>query len=71
MNEDFAIQLFEDKKVRIVWDAEKEKYYGMNTDEYKRNKGLTKQNLRDNMTNVELALNTLAEVGYHGVFSPI
>ena len=30
--------------------------------EYKRHKGLTKENLRDNMTNVELALNTLAEV---------
>ena len=28
----------------------------------KRRKGLTKENLRDNMTNVELALNTLAEV---------
>ena len=27
MNEDLAIQLFEGKKVRIVWDAEKEKYY--------------------------------------------
>ena len=27
MNEDFAIQFFEGKKVRIVWDAEKEKYY--------------------------------------------
>ena len=27
MNENFAIQLFEGKKVRIVWDAEKEKYY--------------------------------------------
>lgn len=35
---------------------------GMTTGEYKRHKGLTKQNLRDNMTNVELALNTLAEV---------
>ena len=34
----------------------------MTTGEYKRHKGLTKQNLRDNMTNVELALNTLAEV---------
>ena len=54
MNENFAIQLFEGKKVRIVWDAEQEKYYGMNTDEYKRNKGLAKQNLRDNMTNVYL-----------------
>ena len=27
MNDSFAIQLFEGKKVRIVWDAEKEKYY--------------------------------------------
>ena len=35
---------------------------GMTTGEYKRHKGLTKQNLRDNMTNIELALNTLAEV---------
>ena len=34
----------------------------MTTGEYKRHKGLTKENLRDNMTNVELALNTLAEV---------
>ena len=34
----------------------------MTTGEYKRYKGLTKQNLRDNMTNLELALNTLAEV---------
>ncbi len=35
---------------------------GMTTGEYKQYKGLTKQNLRDNMTNIELALNTLAEV---------
>ena len=35
---------------------------GMTTGEYKRYKGLRKENLRDNMTNVELALNTLAEV---------
>ncbi len=34
----------------------------MTTGEYKRFKGLTKENLRDNMTNLELALNTLAEV---------
>lgn len=27
MNENFAIQLFEGRKVRIVWDAEQEKYY--------------------------------------------
>jgi len=30
--------------------------------EYKQYKGLTKESLRDNMTSVELALNTLAEV---------
>ncbi len=34
---------------------------GMTTREYKTFKGLTKQNLRDNMTGVEVALNTLAE----------
>ncbi len=27
MDENFAIQLFENKQVRVVWDAEKEKYY--------------------------------------------
>ena len=27
MDENFAIQLFEGKKVRIAWDAEQEKYY--------------------------------------------
>lgn len=31
------------------------------TREYKRHKGLTKENLRDNMTNMELLLNSLAE----------
>lgn len=34
---------------------------GMNTRQYKQHKGLKKENLRDNMTNVELALNMLAE----------
>lgn len=34
---------------------------GKTTKSYKAFKGLTKQNLRDNMTNIELALNTLAE----------
>ena len=32
------------------------------TGQYKHYKGLTKENLRDNMTNIELALNTIAEV---------
>ena len=35
---------------------------GMNTREYKKYKGLKKENLRDNMTNTELVLNMLAEV---------
>lgn len=34
---------------------------GLTTREYKNYKGLHKENLRDNMTNVELAINTLAE----------
>jgi hypothetical protein len=34
----------------------------MNTREYKKLKGLKKENLRDNMTNTELVLNMLAEV---------
>ena len=34
---------------------------GLTTREYKKYKGLTKENLRDNMTNMELLLNALAE----------
>ena len=34
---------------------------GKTTRQYKHHKGLKKENLRDNMTNIELALNTLAE----------
>lgn len=34
---------------------------GRTTKDYKQYKGLKKENLRDNMTNIELALNTLAE----------
>jgi hypothetical protein len=35
---------------------------GMTTREYKKHKGLKKENLRDNMSNTELVLNMLAEV---------
>ncbi|MFH0875088.1 MAG: Bro-N domain-containing protein [archaeon] len=35
---------------------------GMTTSEYKKYKGLKKENLRDNMTNTELVLNMLSEV---------
>jgi hypothetical protein len=37
---------------------------GYTTKEYKSYKGLTKENLRDNMTNMELVLNMLAEVSF-------
>lgn len=103
------IQLFNDRRIRTVWDDKEAKWYfsvvdaiealtgterprkywsdlkvklkkegselsekigqlkltmawaGKTTKSYKAFKGLTKQNLRDNMTNIELALNTLAE----------
>ena len=35
---------------------------GLTVQEYKQLKGLKKENLRDNMTNIELVLNMLAEV---------
>ncbi len=39
-----------------------EAWTGMTTKEYKQLKGLKKENLRDNMTNMDLVLNMLAEV---------
>ena len=50
------------KDFAILTNVLTKAWSGMTTGEYKRYKGLTKQNLRDNMTNIELALNTLAEV---------
>ena len=52
----------EQKDFAILTNVLTKAWSGMTTGEYKRHKGLTKENLRDNMTNVELALNTLAEV---------
>ena len=52
----------EHKDFAILTNVLTKAWSGMTTGEYKRHKGLTKDNLRDNMTNVELALNTLAEV---------
>ena len=52
----------EQKDFAILTNVLMQAWSGMTTGEYKRHKGLTKENLRDNMTNVELALNTLAEV---------
>ena len=51
----------EQKDFAILTNVLTQAWSGMTTGEYKRHKGLTKENLRDNMTNIELALNTLAE----------
>ena len=52
----------EQKDFALLTNVLTKAWSGMTTGEYKRHKGLTKENLRDNMTNIELALNTLAEV---------
>ena len=54
--------IHEQKDFAILTNVLTQAWSGMTTSEYKKHKGLTKENLRDNMTNVELALNTLAEV---------
>ena len=55
--------IHEPKDFAILTNVLTKAWSGMTTGEYKRHKGLTKENLRDNMTNVELALNnTLTEV---------
>ena len=54
--------IHEQKDFAILTNVLMQAWSGMTTGEYKKHKGLTKENLRDNMTNVELALNTLAEV---------
>ena len=46
----------------ILTDELTRSWSGMRTREYKNFKGLKKENLRDNMTNMELVLNMLAEV---------
>ena len=45
----------------ILTDEITRAWSGMNTREYKQHKRLKKENLRDNMTNLELVLNMLAE----------
>ena len=45
----------------ILTDEITKAWSGMNTKSYKQFKGLKKENLRDNMTNLELVLNMLAE----------
>ena len=45
----------------FLTDLMSKTWSGMTSREYKKYKGLTKENLRDNMTNMELLLNALAE----------
>ena len=52
----------EHKDFAVLTNVLTQAWSGMTTGQYKKFKGLTKENLRDNMTNIELALNTLAEV---------
>ena len=51
----------EEHDYAILTDIISQAWSGMTTREYKKYKGLRKESLRDNMTNVELMLNGLAE----------
>lgn len=53
--------LKEGRDFAILTDLITKTWSGKTTKEYKQFKGLTKENLRDNMSTIELALNTLAE----------
>ncbi|MCL2364786.1 MAG: Bro-N domain-containing protein [Defluviitaleaceae bacterium] len=50
------------KEYASLTDLMTRTWSGLSIKEYKRHKGLKKENLRDNMTNTELVLNMLAEV---------
>lgn len=50
-----------DWQYATLTDVVTKQWSGMTTKEYKGHKGLRKESLRDNMTNIELALNMLAE----------
>ena len=51
-----------DNQYGFLTDILTEAWSGMKTKQYKEHKGLKKENLRDNMSNMELVLNMLAEV---------
>ena len=51
-----------EKDYAILTNEMTKAWSGMSVQEYKKLKGLKKENLRDNMTNIELTLNQLAEV---------
>lgn len=52
----------QDKDYAILTNEMTKAWSGLTVQEYKQVKGLKKENLRDNMTNIELVLNMLAEV---------
>ena len=52
----------EGKEYAILTDEMTRAWSGLSVREYKELKGLKKENLRDNMTDIELVLNMLAEV---------
>ena len=52
----------QEKDYAILTNEMTKAWSGMSVQEYKKFKGLKKENLRDNMTNIELVLNMLAEV---------
>ena len=45
----------------MLTDLMSKTWSGLTTKEYMKHKGLTKENLRENMTNMELLFNALAE----------
>lgn len=52
----------EEKDYAILTNEMTKAWSGLSVKDYKKIKGLKKENLRDNMTNIELVLNMLAEV---------
>lgn len=52
----------QEKDYAILTNEMTKAWSGLSVREYKNLKGLKKENLRDNMTNIELVLNMLAEV---------
>lgn len=52
----------QEKDYAILTNEMTKAWSGLSVQEYKKVKGLKKENLRDNMTNIELVLNMLAEV---------
>ena len=51
-----------DKDYAILTNEMTKAWSGLSVQEYKKLKGLKKENLRDNMTNIELVLNMLADL---------